>query len=547
MSYAGIIAKDFGQGTVCITTDTFYGYRSGHGKSSVVLWRRILELTGHAQVNEPIYVALVDNRQLDYANRLYELSPVIVESIEMDRLAAVDLSKYDVVFFAGLPTTSTENIQNKLADWVSTGGGLIIECPNISGNIGILSALDLVDVSSVQRPFTNKAYWTIMGSQNQIYTESAVVSIMTSIVSESLPVGWQILMSDVETIYEDETVIDVQDGVTAGLYTSQFSASVGCYFNNGIVTIQEGDISSSQSSESSESSVLNESMSSTSSSQVEEWNVCEDIMAQWKMNDSAGNNVIDDVTHNLLNVAYLYRGVSKRNTSSNSVFGITNKAIAFNGTNDYAKTVKTARLRMNTGASDVDFAISGWVNTQQGVVGPIICKYQSWEVGIKSGGKKLYFKKTDDSGGTIEFSGTMPNFMGNAWNFFAINSYIDGTLSADMYCNNDKLTVMTIDSGYSGENAKNNELLMGSNYAEYINGFIDNVMVFSRVLEANEIESLYNRGNGMEDCEGIFYYTSSSSTSSSSLDSSSSSTSSNSSSSSSKNYSTSSTSSSTNG
>lgn len=523
MSYVSIIAKDFGQGTVCIVSDTFSGYRSGHGKSSVVLWRKILELTGHAQLNEPIYVALIDYRDSDYDNKLYELSPIIVDRMELDQLLARPLSQYDVIFFAGLPPEPSDEIKSKMADWVRNGGGILIECPNVSGTIQIISDLEQIEVESIQRPFDYKAYWTNYGRLSGLYTESATVSTMISIDKEQLSSGWNVYMSNIPTIYDTDVIIPVPNGKTSGLYTSRFIVSTGCYFNNGIVTLEEFNGSSSSESSSgssSESSIIEES---SSSSQIEDWNVCDSILAQWKMNDNAGNNVIDDSEHNILNVAYLYRAYTPRKTSYHSIVGRTSSALLFNGTNDYAKTVKTSRLRMNDGTTDEEFSLTCWVSMVKGKVGPIICKKSSWEVGIKNSGNTLYFKKIDDDGKEIEFSGYIPNFNTNIWTFIVVNCYDNAGLTADLYVNQDKLTVTTVDQGYSGINTQSNELFMASDSSSYIESAIDNVMIFSRKLTDIEIEGLYNRGNGTENCEGLFYYTSSSSTSTSSADSSSSS------------------------
>ena len=458
MSYSAIIAKDFGQGTVCVTADTLTGFQSGHGKSSVSLWRKILQLAGHVQHNEPVYVGLINKRDSDYSNKIYELSPVIVDELDIDMVLARDLSKYDLLFFAGTEKNMGDDIKAKIYSYVIGGGGVVVECPTTEGEIEIISDLESVIVDSLQRPTNNRAYWTILGKESSLYTESAYVSIMIS-MPDNLSEGWTVFMSDVETIYSGEEIPDII-GTTSGLYISTFLVSTGCYFNNGIVEIQEGEESSSSSSAATESeSIGNESSSSSSSSQIENWDLCDEILAQWKMNDYAANNILNDSLHNMLNMGYLYEGTVKNDTSKRSVSGVTNRAIYFGGTNEYAKTVSTSNLRFNDGTADEDFSITLWVNIQEGIDGPILCKYESWEIGIMNNGTQLYFKKMDNDGNAITFYGNI-SVVDLGWNFIAINSYVDGTLQADMVFNRTSVITTITDDGYLGVNTKSNPMLL---------------------------------------------------------------------------------------
>lgn len=527
MNYISIVTREYGQGRITLSSDYMSGYRSGHGKGSVILWRKILEWTGQRKTYETVKIAVISSLNINYSSKLYDLSPVVIEELTLQQLAILEsetLNSFDLLYFIGTPEAVDPTLKTGIKNFVENGGGVLIEVPSYSGEIAVISEIDSIVVESIQRPDINTAYWTDDGRNSYIYTSNARFSTMVSIPFSSFSGDWKIWMSDVETRYSDQSA-DSRSLIAKTPHVSGFNVATGIYLKDGVILIEEGSDSSESSSETSSlSSVsIGLSTSSSSSSQIEDWSICDSIVANWPMNDFRANSVVSDDALNLYNMAFLKRGSDFINTRDESVEGIigtsnSNVQLIYFKNDSFAETHENNYLNFNNGKNDLEFGVSFWVKPETISESVFVCKKDVWEIGIDSS-NKVYFKRIDNNGGHLK-TYLDSYVVENKWIFITINSNADMTY---FYINMAEQDVSIDDSEYSGKNTKITKTIIGSNGDVFFNGYLDKVVIIDRFYTDIEIQSLYNQGVSTSNCEGIFYHTSSSSSSSSTSESSSSS------------------------
>lgn len=183
-------------------------------------------------------------------------------------------------------------------------------------------------------------------------------------------------------------------------------------------------------------------------------------IAHWKMNDNAASaTVVDEVG----NYNGTYKDASGNiNTSTGASAGRTLSALALDG---------DEWVDIGTGPTSVQ-TISFWVK-------------QDDVAGVE---RLLALNSTDfiaTSSGVLVVSG-----------FATLTLYVDGVLGTN--------GVTTITTGWhhivlTASAAKNaSDFDIGREGANYMEGLIDNVMLFDRILSVDEITFLYNSGRGTE-------------------------------------------------
>ena len=544
-------SREYGEGRILIHTDRVGGVQTGHGENPSSFWRGMLEWTSGKTSNENINIGLLINTKTHSSNRLNSFNPSSVVKIDLPYIASQDLSNIDLLYVVGLPELVSDVATQKIADYVNDGGGLILEYPNRGDEvINILSGIEDVYCYSNERLLQTWAYWTIEGSQSDVFDPDAIIAFMSTLRRVDFSSYWTILMSDVlaEVTTTTTTLAEEQAPDLAKASGSEFGVSYISSMQKGVVQLEQELGTSSSSSLSSGSSSSSSSIdSSSTSSEMTYIDICSNIIAQWKMNDNTSTPMVQVEDNNYLHTATYTNTFENQNTSTKSVVGVTNRALEFDASlGDRAETPNNTSLNFSDGVADRPFCISYWIYPTVMNGGYMIVKTSCYEIFQYSTNKIAIVLRY---GGTRYFRAAMSlttqPLIANQWYHIAINydgrGYGGANIPYDgvqIYVNaadQGALTKVPGGSGPAATPAMTNAstpfyFSSPSAVTPHYDGYMDNVMIFDRELTTREIEFLWNRGNGTEECEGVHWNTSSSSESSSSSSLSSSSSSSSSSS-----------------
>ncbi|QQS61126.1 MAG: fibronectin type III domain-containing protein [Candidatus Moraniibacteriota bacterium] len=220
-------------------------------------------------------------------------------------------------------------------------------------------------------------------------------------------------------------------------------------------------------------------------------------IAQWKMNDNAGNTtVVDSVGGN--------NGTAARNTSLMTTPGKVNGALNFNGSSDSISIPAGVTL-----AGKSKFTLSLWINPSvypnSGLEKPIYYESTSnsayTRVGLvlDSNGKIMLGGRDSSQDPTgayqvfVQGNGVIPL---NTW------THITASFDSDA----DVFTLYK--NGILDANSTTNRSALGSSVSairkigtypnQFFNGSIDDVRIYNTALSASEIAQIYNSGNGTE-------------------------------------------------
>ena len=532
MNYVGLATKQYGEGRICLVSDRISGENTKHGVNSISFWRKLLEWTSQKKAKEIINICLIDNSYYKpklYLNELYQ-SQVSTKTY-LD-IVAQGLNKYDIVYISGLTSYVSEEVKQEIEKYVNSGGGLLIENPNIEGVINILELIDSINVSSINPPNQTFAYWTIDGKSHYSYYSKVKINFYSQMLDSEFDSSWIILMSSIETEEESTIGSEIESDKSLG---AEFGISFISSMQKGLVILGEEVFIESSSSSSIDSS------SSSSSSGVYDWNFCENIIAYWKMNDNNDSPVLFDETGSLYHIAKLYDGTNTTKTLNKSISGRVNRAISFNGATNYAKTFQNASLNISDDIEDKPLSISLWAYPVQNKEAFLLYKKGAWGLYLKD--KKIFFRLYNGASYAEFYTDAIMEI--NRWNNITIAYnpnlqmvvgevsvgstrigpipsqfcyiYLNGTRYTTYHSNVGAYTYSSNNLSYFFIGNKENSL--------YFNGLLDNIFIVDKVLNGIEVEMLYNENNGTEDCLGLKLFNSSSSSSSSSIDSSSSSSS----------------------
>ncbi len=235
-----------------------------------------------------------------------------------------------------------------------------------------------------------------------------------------------------------------------------------------------------------------------------------DLVAHWKLNDSAQDSVVTDETGN-------HNGVmddeGNNYTSDHSVAGKINNAIEFDGTNDKIDVADATNLSFGDASDDSAFSISAWIYMDDATNFPILGKME--------GSKDEYFfwvNGTDKLTFTL-FDENNVNYIGRTYNGTALTAnqgswihvvatydateaasgitiYLNGTAVDDANNNRGAYTAMHNNTAEVNIGYTRNEEDASNVY--FADGKIDNTMIFDKELSQAEVTALYNGNSGTE-------------------------------------------------
>lgn len=508
--YAAIIVRQYAEGRICITSDRINGYLSTEGGTSA-LWRKVMEWTGQKRSFETINVAVINSSLIPYRNKLEELVPISFQELSLHDVTYNDISSFDLLYFVGLPSESSSDLERVLESYVKNGGGIYIEVPDRDGEIEILKNIESVVCSSINRPQFSNAYWTASGREHYIFVDPVNVGFLTTLDVAGFSTSWTPLMTNTTS---SDNIQPEEPLTTIDKIGSEFGIGYTIAMQHGIVEL-ETDMSTSSSSS------IDSSSSSSSSSFEDDnpWSFCDNIVGQWKMNDNADNYIVWGSSSNFELMGKMERNTVPLKTSDYHVSGIINGALSFDGNQSYVTTSNTYSLNFTNTFVDLPFSVSFWIYPIAGS-GHILYKQDCWEVYLDS--SVLYFR-LHDIAGTREFYMSSRNIQTDEWSNITL-SY-DGTFNGlSIYCNGILESQVKSESSYTTmKNTVSTFIIAAETYSgtNCFTGYIDNVIVLDRELSLIEVDALWNEGRGTEECSGIYTYPSSSSSSSESSSSSS--------------------------
>ena len=240
-----------------------------------------------------------------------------------------------------------------------------------------------------------------------------------------------------------------------------------------------------------------------------------DLVAHWKLNDSADSTTVIDATGS-------HNGVmddeGDNYTSTHSVTGKINNAIDFDGTNDRISVADADDLSFGDASDDSPFSIAAWINMNDATTFPILSKTQN------AADEYLFWVDKDDKLRLSLFDHDTNVRISRKYNTAITaqeGSWIHVTATYDasetsagikLYINGALKTGTSDDGG--GYTAMQNEATdvyigftdqsIGDATNRYANGKIDNVMLFNKELTQEEVTALYNSDAGTEDLSSQF-------------------------------------------
>ena len=188
------------------------------------------------------------------------------------------------------------------------------------------------------------------------------------------------------------------------------------------------------------------------------------------------------------------------NGATTAVTGKLGNAWDFDGSNDYVTVPAHSTLIQGQD----NFTISLWLNpdslsgTQR-----FVSQWNSSQsdgatiiIQVDSSGYVTFYSRTDaNQSNTITSSSTIPS---GSWSHVAVVFYLDGSQhKAKMYIDGSVVASGNFDNNIR-DNASGTPLNLGrqASGSEYLNGKIDQVLIYDSELSSSEISSLYNSGSG---------------------------------------------------
>jgi hypothetical protein len=228
----------------------------------------------------------------------------------------------------------------------------------------------------------------------------------------------------------------------------------------------------------------------------------ENMVAWWPLDETVGDTSQDIVGNN----TGTWMG------SPTPVTGEVAGALDFNGVIDYVKVPDAPELNFGTG----DFSIDAWIRTDSnGTYEVFVDKRDYNAIGYEfllyNG--RLALGLGDNTGWSSFYKITSPNLRNGAWHFVAVTVNRDDPNGGKLYC--DGGLIYTFNPTIRAGNITNSaDLWIGRHHPVAIydvnmwfDGSIDEVELFNRALDANEILAIYQAGSaGKCKCEPAVTY-----------------------------------------
>lgn len=242
ITYISLAVREYGEGRICISTDRMGGDLTSHGTNEKAMWRKVLEWTGKSFPSENINVGVIESYSVESLTYINDLVPASYEKIDLQFISQSDLTeleKFDLLYFIGLPDlVATEALEN-IKSYVKNGGGILVENPNRGGEyINVLSGIDNIFCSSMNRPLFSSAYWTVSGESHYIYESKAKTYFYTTLELDAFSSDWNLLMTSAEVI-KPKTPVPPSDNFSYSNSSSEIGIGYTCGFKNGIVVLEE--------------------------------------------------------------------------------------------------------------------------------------------------------------------------------------------------------------------------------------------------------------------------------------------------------------------
>ncbi|KAA3644794.1 MAG: hypothetical protein DWQ07_15420 [Chloroflexi bacterium] len=214
----------------------------------------------------------------------------------------------------------------------------------------------------------------------------------------------------------------------------------------------------------------------------------DELQAYWSMDEVEGTRYDSWGSHDLAGGGAL------------QAQGVVGPAADFDGVNDVMSHADSTYL--STG--DIDFSIGAWVYVDDAThTGDIISKYsisanQDYRLGYSSTSKRFFFSVISDSGSIPSLSANdLGDVQEDTW--YYVMAYHDA--------DNDQIGIKVYDgTGWSSDTQDTNEVVPrdgdasfrigGLNGYTYLDGFIDEVGIWKRLLTDHERDYIVNEGSG---------------------------------------------------
>ncbi len=240
-----------------------------------------------------------------------------------------------------------------------------------------------------------------------------------------------------------------------------------------------------------------------------------DIVAQWKLNESAGDTAVD----NAEGTAAL-DGVASANTNTLSAAGKISNAFDFSGTASVAVSDNAALSFDDSGSNP--FSIAAWVYVTENNFGQhILAKYddgvaldREWQFFLDST-LRFNFGLYDEANNATAFVRTIASLSTNQWHFVCGTYDSSGGASAangiTLYVDGEAIasgdTFIFTAATYSSMVAGATDVIIGARrdgagVEANFNDKIDNVTLFGKELFGGDVTDLYNSGFGTEELDG---------------------------------------------
>jgi hypothetical protein len=217
------------------------------------------------------------------------------------------------------------------------------------------------------------------------------------------------------------------------------------------------------------------------------------LVANWKMDDNAANTTVTDSSGKGNN------GTAQRNTSALATTGVIDGALSFNGSNDYINCGNNSSLDITGSVS-----ISAWVKfnslpnyqtliAKRGAVTDATSNY-AFRTGALSNKNQLEFYYHNGQQWQV-YTTSNANITTGQWYHVVVTYKFGSGTSIICYLNNNLLNGnWTLGNGNSSVRTNTKPVTIGGlTNGERLNGAIDNVIMFNRILTDGEIKALYEK------------------------------------------------------
>lgn len=252
----------------------------------------------------------------------------------------------------------------------------------------------------------------------------------------------------------------------------------------------------------------------------------DNVVAQYKMNDTAGTTVTDAQGSNngVIYKAEAIDNVSNVTNTHSTLTKLDNYFDLYDGVNNYTAKVDDADAFSFTDGvgNDQPFSISAWINLDDiSGLQAIVSKWQgdsAWEYLFTVLDGTLRFQ-IFETGSFVSFKTRQADAATiTAGSWFLVTATYDGTeleSGITLYVNNSVEPSTGSTSGtYAGMSATTAPVYIGcytdapsANRSLFIKGSIDNLIFFDKELNIDEIKYLYNGAEGTEDLTADEFYT----------------------------------------